>query len=86
MARAWGELVAAGIESKRKDGDRALEATYREFEQCNHEIHKQWDGVSREANERLGPVPRSRRTTAMCECRRQLVGRQPQDNDSRGGP
>lgn len=57
MARAWGELVSAGIESKRDDAEKELEESYRAFEQMNREVYRQWEGVSREANGLLGPAP-----------------------------
>lgn len=56
MARARGELVVAGLESKIKK-EKELEASYHAFEQINRENHKQWEGVSREANDFLGPAP-----------------------------
>jgi hypothetical protein len=57
MAHAWGELVAAGLESKHSDAEKELEESYRAFEQMNCEIHEEWEGVSREANDFLGPAP-----------------------------
>jgi adenine-specific DNA methylase len=57
MARAWGELVAAGLESKHDNKEKNIEESYRAFEQINREINDQWEGVSREATDLLGPAP-----------------------------
>jgi hypothetical protein len=57
MAHAWGELVTAGLESKHVDAEKELEESYRAFEQMNCEVYDQWEGVSREANDFLGPAP-----------------------------
>lgn len=57
MARAWGELVDSGLESKRDDGEKELEESYHTFERMNRAVHEQWDGVSHEANDFLGPAP-----------------------------
>jgi hypothetical protein len=57
MARAWGELVTAGLESKHDDAEKELEESYRAFEQINRDVYNQWEGVSREANNLLGPAP-----------------------------
>ena len=57
IALAWGELVAAGLESKHDDAEKELEDSYRAFEQMNREISDQWEGVSREATGLLGPAP-----------------------------
>lgn len=53
MAHTWGELVDAGLESKQEEEEKELEA----FEQMNREVHEQWEGVSHEANDFLGPAP-----------------------------
>jgi hypothetical protein len=57
MARAWGELVAAGLESKHDNEEKNLEASYRAFEQMNREINDQCESVSRETTDLLGPAP-----------------------------
>jgi hypothetical protein len=57
MSNAWGELVEAGLESKDENTEKELEDSYRAFEQMNREVYEQWEGVSREANDLLGPAP-----------------------------
>lgn len=53
IPRALGELVAAGLGTKSD----ALETSYRAFEEMNSEVCKEWEGVSREATDLLGPPP-----------------------------
>lgn len=57
MSNAWGELVEAGLKFKQEEEEKELEESYRVFEQMNREVHEQWEGVSREANDFLGPAP-----------------------------
>lgn len=54
IPHALGELVAAGLETK---NDTALKASYRAFEGMNQVVYEKWEGVSREANDLLGPPP-----------------------------